>query len=773
VAKDILLFPHNHFDPTWRRCFDRPAVYNKTTVRSYAEVEAHCINSWLKLAGRGYPFSEGQVAVWRKYLERNPGKKARLQAEAKAGTLDVMRAGEVVQDTVLPAAEGLVRNFLVAEPFYRSFVGEDHAALKLGWLEDAFGNSPNYPQVLKGVGADAACVVSYRSCPEPVWVGIDGTKIFCPDQHPACFTGAFAKHAPCPKCRGKGCGACRNTGLLFVNGFDIPGLRKTIADAVARKDKWVAVRILTEELLADPKVADLLEELNRKYRGRARIRFANPSDIYRRYLPTLRAALPKRDGKPTVDLNPAMPGCMVSRIQLKQRTRAITYHLVAAEAALANKAWRKGKAVPPPKDMAEAWQLVAFNQFHDAITGTHIDSANRELHDMLDRAGTIARRHLPLKPQRPDTGALKNVRTPTARRQLGRLTVTFDRAGILSILCGGRNLFEVEQPRWNNTRRPYRIAELVVEPDYGDPWGRRIAPPGSHGWDDFSAFGLGDYHTSVQASDRAIRWTGRYTGGDPKIKKLEWTVTAVVSPDQRRLDFVTQVNWDTGSRRLRVVVPVASKDPTATYEVPFGFIDRTYDPSKLAYQAWETHGMEFPTLHWLRKTVDRKAGIALLNKGLPCYRWMPTRLDLSLVRSPEWAFCLVEPASYEFWDTDGMRDPGRHTFEYSLFPYSNGLTEGDLTRVGYEYNSPAPIDLPFKVAGDVVVTAWKPAEDGSGWILRVQEAGGKGTTVTLSSAQAREITKTNLLEVPCGKPVTARVFRTRLHRHGILTLRVR
>ena len=773
MAKDILLVPHNHFDPTWRRCFDRSARYHGTLVRSYAEVEEHVIRAWLRLADRGYTFSEGQVAVWRKFLERNPAAKSRLQAEIKAGRLDVLRAGETVQDTVLSTAEGLVRNFLVAQPFYRELVGESHPPMKLASVEDAFGNSPNYPQVLRGVGAEAVCWLSYRTLDEDVWVGIDGSKVLNADRHPQLFTGAFAKHAPCPACRGKGCTVCRKTGLLFVDGFDLEVLRKTLLDAAGRKEPWVAVRLLTEEVRPDSRVIALVEAVNRSLKGRARVRFANPMDVYRLARPRLLAALQRRDDRPSADLNPAQPGCMVTRAVLKQRTRAITYHLVGAEANLANAAWQTGIATRPPAPLAKAWQEVAFNQFHDAITGTHIDNANRELHAMLDRAETVARRYGPMDKARSGVGRLKAVRTPQATIRLGRMTVRFDRYGILSILCGDRDLFRVKQPKWNTNHRDFRIGELALEPDFGDPWGRRIAPPGAPGWDDFSVVALGDYHIAVQASDRAIRWTGRYTAGDPKVKKLNWTITATVSADGRRLEFVTNVDWDTGSRRLRVLVPVASSDPTATYEVPFGFIDRTFESGKLSYGAWENHPMEFPALHWVRKSIDRKSGVALLNKGLPCYRWQPTRLDLSLVRSPEYAFCLVEPGSYEFWDLDGMRDADRHTFEYALLPYTDGLSLGELTRVGYEYNMPAPIRLPFEVAGDVTVTAWKLAEDGSGWILRLQEAGGKGTRVQLSFDQPCEVVVTNLLEAPQGPEKRTARFRVPLHRHGILTLHIR
>ena len=211
--------------------------------------------------------------------------------------------------------------------------------------------------------------------------------------------------------------------------------------------------------------------MNRKLRGRARIRFANPADVHRLNRPKLLAAQRKRDSKPSADLNPAMPGCMVSRIRLKQATRAAAYNLVAAEAALANASWSKNSPAAPPADLALAWQLVALNQFHDAITGTHIDNANRELHDMLEEADSIAARYFRIRPVRLDIGRLAPMKSSSATLMIGKLRVSFDRFGITAIVCSGRNLFAVEKPKWNNTSRDLRIGELVLEPDYGDPWG--------------------------------------------------------------------------------------------------------------------------------------------------------------------------------------------------------------------------------------------------------------------------------------------------------------
>jgi alpha-mannosidase len=131
------------------------------------------------------------------------------------------------------------------------------------------------------------------------------------------------------------------------------------------------------------------------------------------------------------------------------------------------------------------------------------------------------------------------------------------------------------------------------------------------------------------------------------------------------------------------------------------------------------------------------------------------------------------PVHYNFADCDGLRDTGQHRFEYSLMPSWDDLNEGNLTREGYAYNMPEPIELPFSIEGDVVVTAWKTAEDGEGWILRLQEAGGAGTEVALSFAEERSVTKTDLLERAQGEATSGETYKTAIHKHGIVTLRIR
>jgi alpha-mannosidase len=795
---EILVVPHNHFDPTWRRCFDRPADYHGIRVRSYAEIEDMVLSRSLELSKKGFTQSEGQIAIWRKYLERHPTALAKIRQEVREKRLCFMMAGETVQDSNLPTAEGLVRNFLVAMPLYRELCGEDHEGLKIGWVEDMFGVSPNYPQILKNVGTEALWRLSYRVCHEEVMVGIDGTKILCMDHVPSSAAWSFIKHPPCPECKGRGCAACNHTGIILMmvltKSTIMKGLESTIQKflnppkpgpleekppglfgEVSRYKTDLSIPpyfvVGGEEDVVSREAVEAVEEIAEKYRGKVTVRFGTFLDIYLREKDRLRKVLQKHSSDQPHDLNPVMPGCYISRIKVKQRTREISYLLTTAESILANQSWAKRKPVSQPAAWNLAWQRVAFCQFHDSITGTHIDSAGIEIMDMLDEAEKIARRYIKLRKAAP-LPKLKPVSKKSLPQEVtwGPFQIKFDLRGITQILTQGRDLFDPFA--FSMTMDKFRIGELSLESDYGDAWGQRISPL-TDPVNNYSRRPLGEYHDRVEMGHRAIVWHGSYKGGHRKVKTLKWTTRVELSNDGRRLNFSTEVDWDTQSKRLRVLFPIASQEKTATYEVPFGFIDRRYDASKLNYTQWNADHQEFAIQNWIHKKIDDNSGVALLVKGLPCVRWMPRMLELSLVRSPEWEFGVVEPVHYEFWDIDGLRDTGRHHFEYSLWPHAGEVTTTQLTREGLRYNQPGFQAPPFSVDGDVAVTAWKPAEDGKGWILRLQETRGKGTRIKIEFGRAAKFIPCDLLERPNGNESTqASIWQGKLHRHGIFTLRL-
>ena len=791
--REILILGHNHFDLMWRRCFLADAVYNGVTVKPYADIEERVLSTWLALAPRGYTFSEGQALVLREWLRRDPRRWDQLKAEIARGRFGVVQAGETVQDSNLPTAEGLVRNYLVAQSFWRELGVENTPGLEIAWLEDSFGHSANLPQVLRGVGCRVAARLNYRSSPDKVWVGIDGTALPVLDHVPQRYHGSVVKYPPCPACAGRGCADCNGSGLRIVPLLDHEGCERVLREALSGRisaggsfqgwdaavtgDELPAVTIGGEEMLPDQCVIDAVAAVARECPEDVSLRWATWTDLWLKHRDRLLAAASASDGKPTPELNPAMPGCMVTRRLTKVRTRAVAYRLVEAESRLAGQSWRAGVPIAPPSDFAKAWQQVAFAQFHDAITGTHVDSAYREMMRFLDEAEAVARRYLPEAvpaldssggspasttwpatpmPWRPHAGHEDTLR-------LGCLDVRFDRLGILAVAVGKRELLRAQTVV--PTMHALRVGELTLESDFGDAWGQRIAPLG-----DSSMRGLGEFHETVEVADDAIRWRGRYRGGHRKVRVLAWTVEVRASADGERLDFTCVVDWDTESKRLRAVFPVPCQDPCWLGEIPFGFVERRFDAARTDWGQWHAHQNEYPILHWAQHRCVDHSAVALISEGLPCVRWQPGRFELSLLRSPEWEFCSVEPAHYEFWDIDGQRDTGQHEMRWSLWPAAVAQEPAALTAAGYAFNRPGFVAPPFRVEGSVIVTAWKPAEDGQGWILRLQETSGKGTRVRVTFDQPCNVVVTNLLEVPQGPVARTTEFGADLHRHGILTV---
>ena len=129
----------------------------------------------------------------------------------------------------------------------------------------------------------------------------------------------------------------------------------------------------------------------------------------------------------------------------------------------------------------------------------------------------------------------------------------------------------------------------------------------------------------------------------------------------------------------------------------------------------------------------------------------------------------VLPHVEEVWDIDGVRDTGKHRFEYSVFPMTGCVSNGELTRLGYAYNGASPT-VPFKYSGDVAVTAFKVSEDGRGFIFRVQEANGSNTTLEINFGEERTVIPVNLMEDPMGDAAVGKIYKYKMHKHEIFTL---
>ncbi len=211
-----------------------------------------------------------------------------------------------------------------------------------------------------------------------------------------------------------------------------------------------------------------------------------------------------------------------------------------------------------------------------------------------------------------------------------------------------------------------------------------------------------------------------------------------------RVDVKMQAEWHEKHILLKVAFPLSSHNERATFEIPYGTIQRPTTRNTPAEKA----KFEVPALRWADLS-DAKHGFSLLNNCKYGYDSKGNVLRLSLLRSPEWP--------------DPHADEGHHEFTYSLYPHAGSWRDAMTVRRGYELNyslsskqvmhhtgTLAPQYSFLQIRADnVVLTALKNAEDNDGVVLRFYEWAGKEGDVGLQLPPgAQSASETDLMERP-------------------------
>ena len=213
-----------------------------------------------------------------------------------------------------------------------------------------------------------------------------------------------------------------------------------------------------------------------------------------------------------------------------------------------------------------------------------------------------------------------------------------------------------------------------------------------------------------------------------------------------RVDVKMQADWHEKHILLKVAFPLSAHNDKATFEIPFGSVERPTTRNTPAEQAQ----FEVPGQRWA-DISDAKHGLSLLNDCKYGYDAKGNVLRLSLLRSPEWP--------------DPHADEGHHEFTYALYPHGGGWKEALTIRRGYELNyklishavekhqgSLAAVHSFLQAQPDnIIVTALKKAENENALVLRFYEWTGKDGEVTLQLPPgAQSATETDLMEKPIG-----------------------
>ncbi|MEO1647046.1 MAG: glycoside hydrolase family 38 C-terminal domain-containing protein, partial [Chloroflexota bacterium] len=227
--------------------------------------------------------------------------------------------------------------------------------------------------------------------------------------------------------------------------------------------------------------------------------------------------------------------------------------------------------------------------------------------------------------------------------------------------------------------------------------------------------------------------------------------------------FDTQVDWHENHQLLKVEFPLAVHAPNALYETQFGYVERPTHRNT----SWDVARFEVCAQRWAALR-EYGFGVALLNDSKHGYSTLGNCMTLSLLRAPAYP--------------DATADRGTHQFRYALMPFDGKLPQ--VIRAGADFNTPLiahPHVNPtqafsmFKMNCEhVVIDTVKWAEDSDEVIVRIYEACGGRSTVTLQTdLTLRAVSRCNLLEkAEASLAIVDNTFHFDIHPFQLLTFKV-
>lgn len=201
------------------------------------------------------------------------------------------------------------------------------------------------------------------------------------------------------------------------------------------------------------------------------------------------------------------------------------------------------------------------------------------------------------------------------------------------------------------------------------------------------------------------------------------------------LHVAAKVNWQEKFQCLKLRFPVNLDQYEPVYEIPFGVISRAAGGEEEAMQKWMD-------LSGLQHDDKRVRGLAILNDSKYSAAIEGNVMDLMVLRSPVYAhhdpFVLEDEI-----DDYSFIDQGIQSFRYVIAPHMGGWREAGIVRKAQELNLPCPSvtetyhqgAMPQRMgsitidAPNVLLSSFKRAHSGDGYVIRFYECHGQGAEV--------------------------------------------
>ncbi|MFP4974189.1 alpha-mannosidase [Paenibacillus sp. CN-4] len=741
-----------------------------------------------------FRYSQSQPQLYAFAKEHYPQLYQRIKERIAEGRWELVGGMWVEPDLNIPGGESLVRQMLYGQNFYLEEFGKRSA---IEWLPDTFGYCASLPQLLKQAGIDYFMTTKLgwndtNPFPHTLfhWVGIDGTKIVAYQNHGVNehthpkdvqeHWQAFAQKEQHNELmllygHGDGGGGVTHEMLEYVERTGLtpgqPAIRYSTAEAF-----FSGVGFQEPELPAWH--GDLYLELHRgTFTTHAFNKRSNRKAevLYRQaeiwsllaersgLLEPLKAACPElAEGWKLLLLNQfhdIIPGTSIpevyttSREQYAEIFRLGRQVLDTSLRALAGGVNTSGEGRPFVVFNSLGWERTELIRIQGDSSLTAVQAFDED--GQLDSEcwntdGTGGSYTLAVRVRKVPAFGCRTFWLREASEQHNQ------KADISS--------GEAFPEQWETEHYLLTFNEDgEISRWYDKEAGRELLQPGKTGnqlqffhdtpplWD---AWDL-DPRYEQQPAGRAKLLDRRVLVSGPvlTVLKFRWQLNhslieqeITLSRHSRRVDFKTCVNWKEEHKVLKAAFPVDIVAAKATYEIPFGALDRPTHRNT----SWEQAQFEVCGHRWADLS-EGSYGVSLLNDCKYGYDIYDGVLRLSLLRAPRWP--------------DRHADQGEHEFTYSLYPHAGEWRQAAVVREAAELNEPmlAVSEEPHPgrypgtygwlgfQSGHVVLDTIKKAEDGSGTIVRLYESSGSRSTAVLDWKDGGvRVCRVNLLETETG-----------------------
>ncbi len=722
---------HAHMDLAWLWPIRET---KRKIVRTFASV-AYLMK---KYPDFHFVVSQPQQVQWLKELD--PTLYEEIRNYAREGRIEPIGGGWVENDTNVPCEESMVRQELYGQKFWKEEFGD---YVDVRWLPDTFGYSACIPQVLKKSRQDYFMTIKISWSNRTLfpyhtfnWHGIDGTSVIVhmPPE------GTYNSLAD-PK------------GLLFAESELKPADPKEdflmvygVGDGGGGPSETMVERILREK--------------NTPYLPK--VREERAADYFHCL-----------DGRKLADYQGEMylekhRATYTSQNDNKYFNREFEGRMIALETLLSATGKQGDKAA-----IDKMWKEVLLYQFHDILPGSSISrvykettAAYKDIFARLEKAANaLGYSYTP-----GETTGLVNFenRTITALKRVDNGYLYYAGADKLVMPAAYKNGKITDKTEFTTDYYTISfaddgsIAKLTLNAD-----GRTIFEGGNKlrvfidrgdAWD-FDD----DYRDQPEVFMTLENAETRDFGGVIEVKQRyafkdsRLTQTIVIVKNDPIVRIYHDVDWKNSGYMMRAEFVPTTWNYTVRSDIQFGYLDRpTTDNTE-----HEAAQYEICCQKWLDIT-DGKDGFAVLNNVKNGYMAKQGIISLDLVR----AF------NYPCENTDCHPI----AYSYALYPHAGATDNVKIDELAKDFNGrflfgKTAVETPSTDNEAIDITAFKPAYDGNGFILRMNERDGKPASAKIALPEGFAFDcETDLLEEKIGeagngkldfKPFEIRTFRVK------------